>query len=200
MTKKKSQRCPWCESSDLYRTYHDEEWGRPCFDARKLFEMLNLEGAQAGLSWITILNKRENYRRLFADFDPVRIKRFSDAKLEKLLLDPGIVRHKGKIAAVRGNAIAYLEMEKHGESFSDYIWSYVGGKPVQNHYETMSQVPGKTAVSDSLSKDLKKRGFKFVGSTIAYAFMQAAGLVNDHLTHCPQHSVCAKAKLTRSKK
>lgn len=164
----------------------------PCYDSQSLFEMINLEGAQAGLSWITILNKRENYRRLFADFDPVKIRRFTDKKLEKLVKDPGIVRHAGKIAAVRGNAIVYLEMEKQGESFSDFIWDFVNFEPQQNAYKSMKHVPGKTAASDALSKALKKRGFKFVGSTIAYAFMQAAGLVNDHLVDCPRHKVVAK--------
>lgn len=192
MAKSSKERCPWCESSELYRDYHDKEWGVPCTDSYKLFEMINLEGAQAGLSWITILNKREHYRKLFVDFDPVKISRFTDKKLEKFLVDPGIVRHAGKIAAVRGNAVAYLAMEKQGESFRDFIWDYVDFKPIQNSPKSMKQVPAKTVLSDKLSKDLKKRGFKFVGSTIAYAFMQAAGLVNDHMQHCHRHDAIVK--------
>jgi len=158
--------CPWCLSTPLYRQYHDDEWGRPCVDGEALFEMLNLEGAQAGLSWITILNKREHYRRVFHNFRPGKLSRMSDARLEKLVHDPGIVRHRGKIEAVRGNAQAYLAMEKNGEDFSSFVWSFVDYKPLQNRPKTMSDVPAKTEISDKLCKALKKRGFKFVGSTI----------------------------------
>lgn len=182
--------CSWCLSTPLYRQYHDEEWGRPCLQGESLFELLNLEGAQAGLSWITILNKREHYRRVFHDFKPHKVARMSDAQLEKLVLDPGIVRHRGKIAAVRSNAQAYLAMEKNGENFAEFIWSFVDYQPVQNRPNALSAVPAKTEVSDEMCKSLKKQGFKFVGSTICYAFMQAAGLVNDHVIDCPKHKTC----------
>jgi len=158
--------------------------------------MINLEGAQAGLSWITILNKREHYRRVFHNFDPKRLARMTDARIEKLVLDPGIVRHRGKIEAVRGNAQAFLRMEKEGEDFAGFIWSFVDHKPIQNRPKTLKDVPGKTEASDALSKALKKRGFKFVGSTICYAFMQAAGLVNDHVISCPKQKPCENAAKT----
>ena len=183
--------CSWCLSTPLYRQYHDEEWGRPCVDGEALFELINLEGAQAGLSWITILNKREHYRRVFHNFQPSKLARMSDARIEKLVLDPGIVRHRGKIEAVRTNAKAYIAMEKNGEDFAQFIWSFVDYKPLQNKPKTLADVPAKTEISDKLCKALKKRGFKFVGSTICYAFMQAAGLVNDHVVSCPMHKPCA---------
>lgn len=186
------KRCQWCLSSPLYMEYHDKEWGRPCTDSKKLFELLNLEGAQAGLSWITILRKRENYRKAFAGFDPVKIARFTTKKQEKLMLDEGIVRNRLKIAAVVTNARIYNQMEKEGDDFASYLWSFVDHKPMQNNRKSMKAVPSQTPESAALSKDLKKRGFKFVGSTICYAFMQAAGLVNDHIVSCPSHDAAKK--------
>lgn len=174
-------RCCWCHGSELYKHYHDTEWGRPCHDSQKLFELINLEGAQAGLSWITILNKREGYRRLFAQFNPEKIARFSDAKLEKIASDPAIVRHRQKVNAVRGNARAWLAMRDSGQDFADFVWQYVDHQPVINAWKTLSEVPASTPVSLQMSKDLKKLGFSFVGATTCYAFMQAAGLVNDHM-------------------
>jgi DNA-3-methyladenine glycosylase I len=185
--------CDWCLSTPLYRQYHDEEWGRPCTDSKTLFELINLEGAQAGLSWITILNKREHYRKVFHRFDPVKVAKMTDAQLEKLVADPGIVRHGGKIQAVRGNAQAFLAMQDNGEDFADFVWSFVNHKPKQNKPRSLADVPSKTEESDALCKALKKRGFKFVGSTICYAFMQAAGLVNDHVISCPMAKPCAQA-------
>lgn len=182
------KRCGWCQGSELYVQYHDAEWGRPCHDSQQLFEMINLEGAQAGLSWITILNKREGYRKNFAGFDPVKIARFTDAKLDKISQDPAIVRHKQKVYAVRKNAQALLALKSGGTEFSDFIWKYVDFKPVDNCVKSMSDVPSSTPVSTQLSKDLKRIGFSFVGPTTCYAFMQAAGLVNDHLMSCPCHS------------
>ncbi len=183
-------RCSWCENTALgkvYTDYHDHEWGVPVHDDRVLFEFLILEGAQAGLSWSTILAKRDNYRRLFADFDPVKVARFTEKKIEALLLDPGIVRNRLKVNAAVVNAKAFLAVQKEFGSFDAYIWSFVGGKPKRNKWTSMSGVPAKTAESDAMSKDLKKRGFKFVGSTICYAFMQATGMVNDHIVTCFRH-------------
>ncbi len=180
-------RCPWCENSSLgklYTDYHDLEWGVPVHDDRVLFEFLILEGAQAGLSWSTILNKRENYRAAFANFDPAKVARFSDDKLAALLVDPGIVRNRLKIQSAVINAKAFLVVQKEFGSFDAYIWAFVCGKPIQNHWSSMSDVPAKTIESDTMSADLKKRGFKFIGSTICYAFMQATGMVNDHLLDC----------------
>ena len=180
-------RCPWCENSSLgslYTDYHDTEWGVPVHDDRVLFEFLILEGAQAGLSWSTILNKRENYREAFAGFDPLKVARFSDKKLAALLLDPGIVRNRLKIRSAVINATAFLAVQEEFGSFDAYIWAFVGGKPKQNHWSAMAEVPAKTLESDAMSADLKKRGFKFIGSTICYAFMQATGMVNDHLRGC----------------
>jgi DNA-3-methyladenine glycosylase I len=188
MTISASDRCGWCQSSDLYIHYHDTEWGRPCHDSQQLFEMINLEGAQAGLSWITILNKREGYRKLFAEFDPVKIARFSDAKLDKISQNPAIVRHKQKVYAVRKNAQAVLALKAGGMEFVDFIWKYVDFKPVNNKVKSLKDVPSSTPVSTQLSKDLKRLGFSFVGPTTCYAFMQAAGLVNDHLLSCHCHS------------
>ncbi len=181
-------RCPWCLASELYRDYHDMEWGVPCRDSTQLFELINLEGAQAGLSWITILNKREGYRKLFLGFDPARIARMSDSRLEKIATDPSIVRHKGKVHAVRGNAQAFLAMQREGDDFAEFVWSFVDGKVVQNRFATMDKVPASTPESLAMSLALKKKGFKFVGATICYAFMQAAGMVNDHLLTCPRHA------------
>jgi len=186
-------RCPWCLSTPLYRQYHDEEWGRPCTNSEQLLELINLEGAQAGLSWITVLNKRAHYRKVFHDFDPERNARITDKRVEKLLQDEGIIRHRGKIEAVRGNAQAWLAMQEAGEDFSTFVWSFVNHKVVQPKRRSMSEVPSKTDTSDALCKALKKRGFKFVGSTICYAFMQAAGLVNDHVISCPSYKVCVSA-------
>jgi DNA-3-methyladenine glycosylase I len=182
-------RCPWCEGSDEYRRYHDEEWGVPVHDDRVLFEFLILEGAQAGLSWSTILAKRENYRKAFAGFDPAKVARFTPAKVEKLLLDPGIVRNRLKVAGAVKNARAFLAVQKQFGSFDAYIWTFVGGRPLQNRHTRMGQVPASTPVSDAMSRNLKLLNFTFVGSTICYAFMQATGMVNDHLLSCPQHAV-----------
>ena len=178
-------RCPWCLGSPGYIAYHDREWGRPVHDDRVLFEFLVLEGAQAGLAWSTILAKRENYRRLFADFDPAKVARFTPARVEKLLLDPGIVRNRLKVEGTVKNAKAFLKVQKEFGSFDAYAWSFVGGKPLVNRRRSMKEVPASTPASDAFSKDLKKRGFTFVGSTIMYAFMQAVGMVNDHLDTCP---------------
>lgn len=177
-------RCKWVGNEPLYLAYHDEEWGVPCYDDRALFELLILEGAQAGLSWITILKKRENYRRLFDNFDAAKIARYTPKRIEKLLQDPGIVRNRLKVEATVTNARLFLEIQKEPGGFSGYIWSFVDGKPITNRWRKMSDVPASTPESDAMSKALKKRGFKFVGSTICYAFMQAAGLVNDHTVDC----------------
>jgi len=192
MANSKEKCCGWCLSSQLYIDYHDDEWGVPCYDAQALFEMLNLEGAQAGLSWITILNKRENYRRLFSHFDVAKIARFNSAKIDKLVLDEGIVRHRQKIEAFVNNAKVVVAMEKRGESFVDFLWSFVDYKIIQNKHRSMKTVLSSTDQSKQMSKALKKAGFKFVGPTTCYAFMQAAGMVNDHLISCPYHSKVAK--------
>jgi DNA-3-methyladenine glycosylase I len=176
-------RCPWA-SNELSIRYHDEEWGVPVHDDRALFEFLILEGAQAGLSWDTILKKRENYRKAFDGFDPERVASYDRRKRDRLMRDPGIVRNKLKIASAVGNAKAFLSVQKEFGSFDRYIWQFVGGKPRVNSPESMKQVPARTPESDAMSKDLKKRGFKFVGSTICYAFMQAVGMVNDHVVTC----------------
>lgn len=177
-------RCPWCLGFDQYITYHDEEWGVPVHDDCKHFEFLILEGAQAGLSWATILKKREGYRKNFADFDPAKVARFTEKKLEKILQDPGIIRNKLKVYAAVNNAKRFLEVQKEFGSFDTYIWGFVGGKPIVNKWKSLGQVAPTTKESDALSKDLIKRGFKFVGSTVIYAHMQACGLVNDHLVDC----------------
>ena len=181
------QRCPWCEGFDLYRQYHDEEWGVPLRDDRALFGLLILEGAQAGLSWATILKKREGYQRAFDGFDPALMAAYGDEKVQALLADPGIVRNRAKVAAAIGNARAYLKLAEQGVSFSDFLWQFVGGQPIRNRWESLDQVPAKTAESDAMSKALGQAGFKFVGSTICYAFMQSAGMVNDHLVSCFRH-------------
>ena len=181
-------RCWWCGDDELYQHYHDCEWGVPVHDDRLLFEFLCLEGAQAGLSWITILRKRENYRRLFDHFDAQKIARYDETKISSLLADPGIVRNKLKVNGFVKNARAYLDMLDQGETLDSYLWAYVDGVPLQNKRDSMAAVPANTLVSDAMSKDLKKRGFTFVGSTICYAFMQAAGLVNDHVTDCFRHA------------
>ena len=187
MTTTKKTRCAWVGDDPLYLAYHDEEWGVPVHDDRVLFEFLILEGAQAGLSWITILKKRDNYRRAFDNFDPRKIARYDDAKVRTLLADPGIVRNRLKIAATIQNAKAFLAVQKEFVSFDAYVWQFVGGKPKRNRWKTIAEAPAKTPESDALSKDLLKRGFKFVGSTICYAFMQAVGMVNDHTVDCFRH-------------
>jgi len=176
-------RCPWCNKDELYQRYHDEEWGRPVHDDQALFELLNLEGAQAGLSWYTVLTKRENYRQAFDNWNAEKIARYSDKKRAELMQNAGIIRNRLKIQAATLNAKAYLEIKKEG-SFNDYIWQFVNHKPIINQFETMAEIQPSTAESDAMSKDLKKRGFKFVGTTICYAFMQASGMVNDHLLSC----------------
>lgn len=169
---------------EYYTIYHDHEWGIPVHDDRHLFEMLILEGAQAGLSWETILKRRENYRKLFHNFDPQKVARMSDQELEKLLLNPKIIRNRLKVFAARNNARVFLDVQKEKGSFDQYLWGFVGGKPIKNHPHSLKEVPATTKESDVISKDLKKRGMVFVGSTIIYAFMQAVGLVNDHLIDC----------------
>ncbi len=182
------QRCPWCESFALYRHYHDTEWGVPLRDDRALFELLILEGAQAGLSWSTVLKKRESYRSAFNQFAPEKIARYDAHKVATLLADPGIVRNRLKVAASIGNAQAYLDLQQRGVSLADFVWQFVDGTPQQNQRRSMAEVPAKTAASDAMSKALLQAGFKFVGSTICYAFMQASGMVNDHLLDCPRHA------------
>jgi DNA-3-methyladenine glycosylase I len=186
-------RCPWCLGFPEYITYHDTEWGVPQHDDRMLFEMLILEGAQAGLSWSTVLKKRDHYRKVFAGFDPAKVARFTRVKTEALLLDPGIIRNRLKVEGTVKSAKAFLAVQKEFGSFDAYIWRFVGGKPVQNRRGGMNAVPASTEISDAVSKDLKKRGFTFVGSTIMYAFMQATGMVNDHLVSCHRHAAAARA-------
>lgn len=185
-------RCRWAEGVSLdYIRYHDEEWGTPVHDDQTQFEFLILEGAQAGLSWSTILNKRAGYKKLFADFDPEKVARFTKKRVEKLLLDPAIVRNRLKVESTVSNARAFLKVQDEFGSFSDYIWGFVDGKPIQNNFKKDVDVPATSPESEALSKDLKKRGFRFVGSTIIYAHMQATGLVNDHVTGCFRHKPCA---------
>ena len=190
-TKSRIKRCAWAEGATAdYIAYHDEEWGVPIRDDRGQFEFLILEGAQAGLSWSTILNKREGYRKNFADFDPAKVARFTPKRIERILKDPGIVRNRLKVESVVSNARAFLKVQKEFGSFSDYIWGFVDGKPRQNRFRKDGDVPATSPDSDAISKDLKKRGFRFVGSTIIYAHMQATGLVNDHVTGCFRYKVC----------
>lgn len=177
-------RCPWCLSTETYIRYHDEEWGNPVHDDRVHFEFLILEGAQAGLSWSTVLHKRSGYRRNFAEFDPVKVARFNARQIEKILNDPGIIRNRQKVNAAVNNAKRFLEVQKEFGTFDAYIWPFVGGKPKLNKWKTLKQLPATSRESDALSKDLIKRGFKFVGSTVIYAHMQACGLINDHLVSC----------------
>jgi DNA-3-methyladenine glycosylase I len=184
MMRKEKNRCPWCLKFEEYIDYHDNEWGRPVHDDRTHFEFLILEGAQAGLSWSTILKKRAGYRKAFADFDPLKVSRFTAARIEKILQDTGIVRNRLKVNAAVNNAKRFLEVQKEFGSFDTYIWSFVKNKPVINKWKTLKEIPATTKESDALSKDLIKRGFKFVGSTVIYAHMQACGLVNDHLVDC----------------
>ncbi len=192
MSKKKEVfRCPWCLKFEQYIQYHDTEWGVPVHKDLIHFEFLLLEGAQAGLSWSMILKKRDGYRKLFAGFDPVKVARFSELKLEKILLNPAIVRNRLKVYAAVNNAKRFLEVQKEFGSFDTYIWRFVNGKPIVNYWKRMNEVPATTKESDALSKDLIKRGFKFVGSTVIYAHMQACGLVNDHLIDCWRHKEVA---------
>ena len=186
-------RCPWCGTDTLYVQYHDGEWGVPSHDDRHLFEMLTLEGAQAGLSWITILRKREAaYREAFSGFDPARVARFTPARVERLLQNPGIVRNRLKVEGTVSNARAFLAVAREFGSFDRYIWQFVGGAPLVNRFERLTDVPPRTAESDAMSRDLRRRGFTFVGSTICYAFMQATGMVNDHLTSCFRYRPLAR--------
>ncbi len=181
------QRCGWVTQDPLYLAYHDEEWGVPQTDGQKLFEMICLEGQQAGLSWITVLKKRENYRHAFHHFDPQRVAAMGPDDVDRLVLDAGIIRHRGKIEAIIGNARAYLAMEQNGEPFREFVWSFVNNEPQLTTATALSELPTSTPISDALSKALKKRGFKFVGTTICYSFMQACGLVNDHVAGCICH-------------
>jgi DNA-3-methyladenine glycosylase I len=180
-------RCAWCGDDPLYQAYHDTEWGVPLHDDRALFELLTLEGAQAGLSWITVLRKRETYREAFANFDPATVARFTEADQAALMLNPGIVRNRLKISSTIDNARAFLAIQAEFGSFDAWLWRFVEGRPIQNSLRSLADAQASTALSDELSKALKKRGFRFVGSTICYAFMQAAGLVNDHTTDCFRH-------------
>lgn len=185
------KRCGWAKN-ELAIDYHDTEWGVPLHDDRRLFEFLILEGAQAGLSWDTILAKRDNYRKAFDNFDAAKVAKYSDARCAKLLLDPGIIRNRLKVASAVANAKAFLKVQKEFGSFDAYVWSFVDGKPLNGKRKLIGEVPAKTDVSDALSKDLRKRGFNFVGSTIMYAFMQATGMVNDHLVSCSRYKECAR--------
>jgi DNA-3-methyladenine glycosylase I len=185
-----SLRCPWPGSDPLYLEYHDHEWGTPLHDDRRLFEMLVLEGAQAGLSWITILRKRPRYREVFDGFDPRRVARFTPARMSRLLTDPGIVRNRQKVEAAVTNAMRTLDIVEKVGSFDAYIWQFVNGRPIVNAWETMARVPPRTPESEAMSRDLAARGFRFVGPTICYAFMQATGMVNDHLVSCFRHAEC----------
>ena len=184
------ERCSWAGTDPIYIDYHDREWGVPVLDDQRLFEMLILEGAQAGLSWITILKKRENYRKAFGGFEPERVARLNQRSVERLLRDPGIVRNRLKVESTISNAKAFLKLQEVHGSFATYLWGFVDGRPKQNRWKRMDQVPASTADSDRLSKELKRCGMRFVGSTICYAFMQAVGMVNDHLVSCPRWEAC----------
>ncbi|HTK14206.1 MAG TPA: DNA-3-methyladenine glycosylase I [Xanthobacteraceae bacterium] len=184
-------RCPWAREDALYMAYHDEEWGVPERDDRALYEKLVLDGFQAGLSWITILRKRENFRRAFDDFQPEKIARYSDKRIEKLMQDAGIVRNRAKITGAVASARVWLDMMEQGPGFSAFLWDFVDGEPIVNHFRTTAKIPAATPLSQAISKELVQRGFKFVGPTIVYAFMQAIGMVNDHLLDCHRHDACA---------
>jgi DNA-3-methyladenine glycosylase I len=189
------QRCDWGpRGGELMVAYHDTEWGVPVHDDRRQFEFLTLESAQAGLSWLTVLRKRDAYRRAFAEFDPERVARFTAQRVARLVADPGIIRNRQKIAAAVNNARCFLAVQEAFGSFDDYIWRFVDGRPIQNRIRSMKDLPATSKVSDALSKDLKQRGFKFVGSTIVYAHMQAVGIVNDHLVTCFRHKTCARMR------
>ena len=191
----KKQTCPWPNQDPLMIAYHDSEWGVPLFDDQKLFEYMVLDAFQAGLSWSTIMNKRENFRKAFDDFDFEKISTYNESKLEELMTNPGIIRNKLKIHATVTNALAFKCIIREFGSFHYYIWNFVSHKPIVNQWKDLSQIPAKSSISDLMSKDLKKRGFKFVGSTICYAFMQAAGLVNDHLVSCFRHRVLSRMEI-----
>jgi DNA-3-methyladenine glycosylase I len=177
-------RCNWCEKDDLYRDYHDNEWGNPVYNDNKLFEFLVLETFQAGLSWYTILKKRDNFRKAFAQFNYQKVAQFEEEKIQELMQDAGIIRNQLKIRGTIANAIAFIKIQEEFGSFSNYIWKFTDGKPIDNNFKKLSEIPATTPLSDSISKDLKKRGFKFVGSTVIYAHMQATGMVNDHIENC----------------
>ncbi|MBX3709900.1 MAG: DNA-3-methyladenine glycosylase I [Gammaproteobacteria bacterium] len=194
MAIQKKIRCGWVNDDSIYVDYHDREWGVPIYDDNLLFEFLILEGMQAGLNWLTILKKRNNFRSSFNHFDAKKIAKYNQSKTDLLLTDSGIIRNRLKIRAVVTNANAFLKTKEESGSFSDYIWQFTGGKPIQNHWKNHSQVPSSTQLSDKISKDLKKRGFKFVGTTICYAFMQAVGIVNDHTTSCFRYQELKKNK------
>jgi len=189
---KEAQACPWCGDDPLYRCYHDEEWGVPLYNDKKLYEFLILEGAQAGLSWITVLRKREGYRALFDGFDPEKIARYNERKIATLKQDARIIRNDAKIRSAIKAAQLFLDFRDKGVSFRDYLWQFVDGSPIQNHWDSMKEVPALTPIAERMSKQLKKDGFNFVGPTICYAHMQATGMVNDHLVTCPRHSECAE--------
>ena len=197
--KESIQRCPWANSGDIYITYHDMEWGVPVSNDRILFEFLILESAQAGLSWITILKKRDNYRDVYEGFDPENVASFDELKIKKLLEDPGIVRNKLKVRSSVNNARCFLKIQEEFGSFSDYLWSFTGNTPVVNAWGNLDQVPARTELSDRISKDMKKRGLSFVGSTIVYSFLQAVGVVNDHLTSCFRYQKIIDQYKSRSK-
>jgi len=191
MTQEK-KRCSWSTSEPIYLQYHDREWGVPIKSSRKLFEKLILDGAQAGLSWITILKRRDGYLRAFDGLDPEKMARYGERDVARLMKDTGIIRNRLKIRSAIGNAKAYLKMEEDGEKFGKWLWNWVGGKPLVNHWKTLAEIPASTELSENISRELKKRGFTFVGPTIIYAFLQAAGLVNDHLVDCFRHDTCAR--------
>lgn len=191
---KSAERCPWCLSDPLYIRYHDTEWGVPVYKDRKQFEFLVLESAQAGLSWLTILKKREGYRKAFADFDPEKVARFSKKRIESLIKNPAIIRNRLKIESTVSNARLFLDIREEFGSFTKYIWGFVDGEPIVNRRKSMKDIPATTKESDALSKDLKKRGFKFLGSTVIYAHMQAVGLVNDHLLSCHRYRTCTSIR------
>jgi DNA-3-methyladenine glycosylase I len=196
MSQARNRRCHWCHKNALYEHYHDHEWGQPLYDDQQLFEFLLLEGAQAGLSWLTILQKRENYRIAFDHFEASKMALYSEKKQRELLQNSGIIRNKLKVKAFIKNAGVYLALvQKHG-SFKSYIWQFVGGQPIQNHWRAMSEVPATSPTSEMMSKTLKQAGFSFVGPTICYAFMQATGMVNDHLITCPSYLKCKKLAQT----
>ncbi|WP_019529905.1 DNA-3-methyladenine glycosylase I [Dasania marina] len=192
MTNKSLSRCDWCHGDELYQHYHDHEWGVPLHDDQSLFEFLSLEGAQAGLAWITVLRKRDAYKQLFDDFNIKKVAGYSDKKLDKLLTNPAIIRNRLKVYSVRNNAKAVMAIQNEFGSLNHFLWSYVNHQPLQNSYTSVTDLPAATTVSEQLSKDLKKRGFNFVGPTIMYAFMQATGMVNDHLTSCYRQPICAQ--------
>ncbi|MBZ2169679.1 DNA-3-methyladenine glycosylase I [Marinobacter sp. F4216] len=185
-----TQRCPWCGTDPLYVHYHDTVWGRPEWNPQALFEKLCLDGQQAGLSWITILRKQETYREAYDGFDPEKIVRYNDQKVAELLANPGVIRNRLKVQSIIKNARGFLDLQEKGDNFADFLWKFVDGAPIQNHWQTFGEVPVTTPEAEAMSKALKKAGFTFVGPTIVYAFMQAVGMVNDHLVACPQHREC----------